>query len=56
MKRKRFNELLASVREAGAVMRGEREAHREVRLEPCDVKTMRTKLPALSQPRLGRHN
>ncbi len=44
MKTELFNELLASVREAGAVMRGERKAHRETRLDLPDVKAIRQEL------------
>ena len=44
MKPELFNELLGSVREAGAVMRGERKAHRETRLDLPDVKTIRHEL------------
>jgi putative transcriptional regulator len=40
MKHELFQELLESVREAGAVMRGERKAHRERRLELPDVKAI----------------
>ncbi len=44
MKPELFQELLASVREAGAVMRGERKAHREARLDLPDVKAIRAEL------------
>ena len=44
MKAKLFNELLESVREAGAVMRGERKAHRETKLTVPDVKAIRSDL------------
>jgi len=44
MKAKLFNELLESVREAGAVMRGERKAHRERKLAVPDVKAIRSDL------------
>ena len=40
MKPELFKELLASVREAGAVMRGERKAHRHSKMEMPDVKTI----------------
>ena len=40
MKPELFKELLASVREAGAVMRGERKAHRQSKMEMPDVKTI----------------
>ncbi len=44
MKPELFNELLESVREAGAVMRGERKAHRERRLALPDVRAIRKEL------------
>ncbi len=44
MKTELFNELLESVREAGTVMRGERKAHRETRLDLPDVKAIRQEL------------
>jgi len=36
-----FNELLASVREGGAILRGERKAAREFRFEEPDVAAIR---------------
>jgi len=44
MKTELFNELLQSVREAGAVRRGERKAHRETKLTIPDVKAIRSEL------------
>lgn len=44
MKPKPFNELLDSVREAGAVMRGERKVYRERKLTVPDVKAIRSGL------------
>ena len=53
MKNELFQELLASVREAGAVMRGERKAHHERRLELPDVKTILKEL-RLSEAQFAR--
>lgn len=53
MKPELFNELLESVREAGAVMRGERKAHRETRLALPDVKAIRHEL-GLSEDQFAR--
>ena len=53
MKRVLFDELLEGVREAGAVMRGERQAHRESRLEMPDVKSIRREL-RLSEEQFAR--
>ena len=53
MKPELFHELLESIREAGAVMRGEREAHREMRLEMPDVKAIRKEL-RLSEEQFAR--
>lgn len=44
MKTELFNELLESVREAGAVMRGHRRVHRETTLSLPDVKAIRAEL------------
>jgi len=53
MKRELFQELLESVREAGAVMRGERGAHCERRLELPDVKAILKEL-RLSEAQFAR--
>ncbi len=53
MKSELFNELLESVREAGAVMRGERKVHREARLDLPDVKAIRHEL-GLSEEQFAR--
>jgi putative transcriptional regulator len=53
MKPELFNELLESVREAGAVMRGDRKAHRETQLALPDVKAIRHEL-GLSEGQLAR--
>lgn len=44
MKEEMFNELLESVRQAGAIMRGEMEPSRVFVTETPDVKSIRTKL------------
>ena len=52
MKTELFDELLESLREAGAVMRGERKAHRETKLSMPDVKAIRSEL-GLSERQLA---
>ncbi len=49
MKEKMFQELLQSVREAGAIMRGEMQPSRVFVVERPDVKSIRSKL-GVSQP------
>ncbi|HEV8657000.1 MAG TPA: NadS family protein [Thermoanaerobaculia bacterium] len=44
MKKEAFQELVASVREAGQILRGERKPSREFRFRPQDVRRIRTKL------------
>jgi putative transcriptional regulator len=48
MKKQAFDELIKSVREAGAIKRGEIAASRTFRFEPEDVRQIRTDL-GLSQ-------
>ncbi len=48
MKKAEFDELLGSVREAGAIKRGQRRASRRVTFKPADVRKIRTRL-SLSQ-------
>ncbi len=52
MDAKRFEELLASVREGGAILRGERAPARETRVEEVDVAALRVRF-GLSQPRFA---
>jgi putative transcriptional regulator len=49
MKEEMFQELLQSVREAGAIMRGEMEPSRVFVVEKPDVRSIRSKL-GISQP------
>lgn len=44
MKKKDFDELVASVREAGAIRRGEKKPSRVFEFEPEDVKRVRARL------------
>ena len=44
MRKKDFEELLESVRQAGQIMRGERKPARVFRVEPIRVKEIRRKL------------
>jgi putative transcriptional regulator len=48
MKKENFDELLASVRQAGAMKRGERKASRVFKFTPLDVRKIREKI-GLSQ-------
>lgn len=41
MKDELFNELVASVKEGGAILRGEKEAGRSFQLQPLDIKHIR---------------
>ncbi len=41
MKDERFAELAASIKEGGAVLRGEKQASRSFSLEPLEIKTIR---------------
>lgn len=41
MDKKQFTELLASVKEGGAILRGEKEPSRIFHLEPPDIKRIR---------------
>lgn len=52
MKAELFDELLESVREGGAILRGERRAARAFRLETPDVKQLR-RLYGLSQKKFA---
>jgi putative transcriptional regulator len=49
MKTKHFDELLASVREAGKIKRGKKAPSRRFEFKPADVRRIRSKL-GLSQP------
>lgn len=53
MKRGDFDRLLSSVREAGAIRRGERRATRVTEFKPADVKKVRAKLRK-TQPEFAR--
>ena len=44
MKAQDFEQLVESVREAGAIRRGEKEPSREFYFEPADVRRIRTRL------------
>ena len=44
MRKKDFDELVASVREAGAIRRGEKKPSRVFEFEPDDVKLVRARL------------
>ena len=44
MNRKEFDQLVASVKQAGKIRRGEMKASRVFDLKPVDVKTIRRKL------------
>ena len=52
MDEKRFNELIDSVQEAGAVYRGEKDAAHRFSFSPIDVKAIRQKT-GLSQVRFA---
>jgi putative transcriptional regulator len=52
MKKELFDELLESVREGGAILRGEREPSRRFTFEEPDVKDLREK-HGLSQPKFA---
>jgi putative transcriptional regulator len=52
LKKELFEELLDSVREGGAILRGEREPARSFRLEEPDVRSVRERF-GLSQPRFA---
>jgi putative transcriptional regulator len=52
MKKELFDELLESVREGGAILRGEREPSRAFRFEEPDVRNLREK-HGLSQPKFA---
>lgn len=52
MKQELFDELLASVREGGAILRGEQAASREFQLDEPDVRRLR-ELFGLSQPKFA---
>ena len=43
MKDKEFDELIQSIKQAGAIRRGERKASRDFKFTPLDVKKIRTK-------------
>jgi putative transcriptional regulator len=53
MKEEMFQELLQSVREAGAIMRGEMEPSRFFVVEKPDARSIRSKL-GISQPEFAR--
>jgi putative transcriptional regulator len=52
MRKALFDELLESVREGGAILRGEQEASREFLLEDPDVRSLRESY-GLSQPKFA---
>ncbi len=52
MKEELFKELLESVRQGGAVLRGERKPSREFTFEPIDVRSIRKKY-GLSQDKFA---
>jgi putative transcriptional regulator len=52
MRKALFDELLESVREGGAILRGERAASREFHLEDPDVRSLRESY-GLSQPKFA---
>lgn len=52
MKKQLFDELLASVREGGAILRGEKRASREYHLDEPDVRCLRQRY-GLSQPKFA---
>jgi putative transcriptional regulator len=52
MRKALFDELLESVREGGAILRGEQEASREFFLEDPDVRSLRESY-GLSQPKFA---
>ncbi len=52
MKKELFDELLASVREGGAILRGEKPASREFHLDEPDVRRLRQRY-GLSQPKFA---
>ena len=49
MKRKDFDELVSSIREAGQIRRGKKKPSRVFKFKPTDVKRARKKL-GMSQP------
>lgn len=53
MKDELFNELLESVKEGGAILRGERKPSREFTFEPIDVQSIRKKY-GLSQDKFAK--
>jgi putative transcriptional regulator len=64
MKKELINDLVASIKEAGQIHRGERQASREFTFDPEDVRAIREKLhkapqvvaKVISQPvRRGTH-
>jgi putative transcriptional regulator len=52
MKKELFDELLASVRDGGAILRGEKPASREFHLDELDVRGLR-QCYGLSQPKFA---
>jgi len=52
MKKKMFEELLESVRQGGAILRGERRPSREYRIQDPDVRRLRARF-GLSQERFA---
>ncbi len=52
MKKELFTELLASVREGGAILKGKRQASRTFRIDEPDVKLLRERY-RLSQPKFA---
>ncbi len=52
MKQELFDELLASVRESGAILRGEKRGSREFHLDEPDVRGLRERY-GLSQPKFA---
>lgn len=53
MKDELFNELLESVKQGGAILRGERGASREFNFEPIDVQSIRKRY-GLSQDKFAK--
>ncbi len=53
MKKELFNELFKSVKEGGAILRGETEPSREFIFEPIDIQSIRKKY-GLSQDKFAR--
>jgi len=52
MKKELFDELLASVREGGAILRGEKSGVREFHFDEPDVRSLRERY-GLSQPKFA---